>query len=238
MDKYFRIVTLAAITNPQQLCWKAMHQDYSSFPVADQSCPPENESGQYLVEHCLKFGHYGVVEHASITFNCIGFPHDTLVQLRTHRVGISFDVMSQRYCSEHILAVANYEKDIEEIFYLRPVGTYTNRQGKRCDYTNSDRQDDLALIRTLCDRYASRLTEDDMAEEQARGMLSQNIRQHFVMTVNARSLMHLLDLRYPKNAQLECQWFCDLLFQRFAEWMPEVAEFYRTSRLGKSKLAP
>jgi thymidylate synthase (FAD) len=58
------------------------------------------------------------------------------------------------------------------------------------------------------------------------------------MSVNVRSLMHLLDLRAKEDAQLECQWFCELLLAQFKMWCPEVAEWYLKNRWKKAKLAP
>jgi thymidylate synthase (FAD) len=42
--------------------------------------------------------------------------------------------------------------------------------------------------------------------------------------------MHLLDVRFPKDAQLEAQQLCGLLL-KFKEWMPEVASFYEQKKI-------
>ena len=52
-------------------------------------------------------------------------------QARTHRVGVSFDVQSFRYTGKQFVEVIEGKKDIEDVFYLRPVDHYTNRQGKK-----------------------------------------------------------------------------------------------------------
>lgn len=239
MDKYFRIELLRATQNPQQLCWLAMHQDYSAYGVVDNidKCPNETKSGEYIVEHCLKFNHWGILEHPQITFNCVGFPHHTVMQLRTHRVGISFDVSSLRYCSQHILDVADNKQPVEKAFCLRKPGFYTDRNGAKYELSNSEYQDREITIYNLCCDYQEAI-ENGQSEEHAREIIPQSIRQNFVVSFNARSLLHVLDLRSEKNAQLEIQHFSELLFQRFSEWMPEVAEWYKSKRLGKNKLAP
>jgi thymidylate synthase (FAD) len=63
-------------------------------------------------------------------------------QVRTHRVGVSFDVQSFRYTGQRIVNVAEGKQDVEEVFYLRPVGNYTNRQGKRYFYSEEQRAED------------------------------------------------------------------------------------------------
>ena len=55
----------------------------------------------------------------------------------------SFDVQSFRYTGSRIVDVAEGKKDVEDVFYLRPVGKYTNRQGKRYFYSQQQRQEDL-----------------------------------------------------------------------------------------------
>src|SRR6056297_3881543 len=152
-DPFFRVEVLTATFNPQQICWLAMHQDYTPGFVGDEAPPHETVAGKALVKRCLKFGHWGVVEHPQITLNVGGFPHSMMQQLRTHRVGITFDVSSLRYTSQHIIDVANYQKDVEQVFYLRPVGDYTSRQGKRYTYTERDRAEDIRLIYQACCHY-------------------------------------------------------------------------------------
>ena len=53
-----------------------------------------------------------------------------------------------------------------------------------------------------------------------------------------RSLMHLLDLRWKKDAQLEAQKFCELLYLQFEQWSPSVAHWYKENRAKKAKLSP
>jgi thymidylate synthase (FAD) len=69
-------------------------------------------------------------------------------------------------------------------------------------------------------------------------MLPFDYRQHWVMSFNLRSLMHLLDLRAKADAQLECQWLCELIWPHFEAWVPEIADWYRKNRWAKARLAP
>jgi thymidylate synthase (FAD) len=216
-----------------------MHQDYSPHAVVDRldKCPSEVQAGEYIVKHCLKHLHWGVLEHSQITFNCVGFPHHVVMHLRTHRVGISFDVQSLRYCSEHILDVANHKRSPEELFFIRPPGHYTDRDGAKYDFTEEDYTERLGILYNLAKEYARAIAKGQ-SEEHARELMAMSIRQNFVLSVNARSLLHLLDVRSTKDVQLETQQFSQLLFKQFAIWMPQVAEWYAENRLGKNKLAP
>ncbi|NET88862.1 MAG: FAD-dependent thymidylate synthase [Kamptonema sp. SIO1D9] len=144
---------------------------------------------------------------------------------------------SFRYTGQRIIDVAAGIKDVEDVFYLRPVGKYTNRQGKRYFYSEEQRQEDVKWCKDACKRYQQSIAEG-LAEEHARGLIPFDARQHFVLSCNLRSLLHLLDLRWKKDAQLEAQKFCELLFVHLQQWTPAVAEWYLESRAKKAKLSP
>ena len=129
----FRVEVITKTPNPQQVIYAAMHQDYTDKFVYDErdKFPSESQCGEIIVKRLLagERGHYGPLEHPQIVFNCGYFPHSVMQQARTHRISVSFDVQSFRYTSEQFIKVAEGEKDVEDVFYLRPVDYYTNRQG-------------------------------------------------------------------------------------------------------------
>ncbi|MFA9201962.1 MAG: FAD-dependent thymidylate synthase [Candidatus Nanopelagicaceae bacterium] len=86
-------------------------------------------------------------------------------------------------------------------------------------------------------RYADRMA-GGMAEEHARGILPFDIRQHWVMSGNARAIMHLLDIRGKFDVQPETRVMTELMFEKFQLWMPDVAEWYEKTRWRKGVLAP
>jgi thymidylate synthase (FAD) len=242
-DKRFRVEVADLTCSPQVAVWKAMHQDYSENYVADEPTPDEEKAGKIAVKKLLsgERGHYGPLEHAQIIFQVGHFPHSVMQQARTHRIGVSFDVQSMRYTGQRICDLdfngSNIEDRLEDIFYLRPVGEYMNRQGRKYHYTQAARYRDLEFLEYAASLYAKKVQEG-MPEEQARGQLPFDFRQHFVVSFTLRSLMHFLDLRAKKDAQLEIRWLCDLMIPKFKIWVPEIAEWYIQNRLGKARLAP
>ncbi|MGB3532413.1 MAG: FAD-dependent thymidylate synthase [Microcoleaceae cyanobacterium] len=177
------------------------------------------------------------LEHPQIVLNCGYFPHSVMQQARTHRVGVSFDCQSFRYTSQQFLAVLKGKKEIEDVFYLRPVGNYRDRKGKNYYYSLQQRESDLNWCEDAIKRYQQDI-EAGFAEEHARGKLPFDYRQHFVVSFNLRSLLHFLDLRSKKDAQLEIQQLCDLMLPHLEAWVPDVAEWYKNTRLGKARLSP
>ncbi|RPF77966.1 MAG: FAD-dependent thymidylate synthase [Synechococcus sp. TMED155] len=240
MDR-FRIDLIAATPNPQQCIYAAMHQDYSEgYVAADRAeWPDETRAGEVCVKRLLagERGHYGPLEHAQIVLNVGWFPHSVMQQARTHRVGVSFDVQSMRYTGERICRAATGAIDLEEVFYLRPVGTYSDRQGKKYDYSATERAKDLEHCRLAAVRYAQML-QAGFAEEHARGILPFDYRQHFVVSFTLRAFLHFMDLRAKLDAQEEIRMMCDLMWPHMVAWAPEIAAWYEKTRLHKARLAP
>jgi thymidylate synthase (FAD) len=159
------------------------------------------------------------------------------MQARTHRVGITFDVQSQRYTGKRVIKVAEGELKPDDVFYVRPPGFYTNRYGKKYDWTLADYNDELDFIYEGCVRYRDKYNKG-MCEEHIRDYLAQAIRQNFVVSFNLRSVLHFMDLRAKMDAQLEIQALCEQLAPLVQKWSPNVWNYYEEKRLKKAKLSP
>lgn len=210
----------------------------------------DSDAGELVVENLLKGGrgHFGPIEHPQIVLNVGYFPHTVMQQARTHRISVSFDVQSGRFSGQRICALVgqvamfNGKDDrciqaIESVFYVRPVGEYNDRSGKKYEYTEADRLLDLEECWRQAHYYKVKIAAG-WAEEHARDLIPYALRQHFVVSFNARSLMHFLDLRAKADAQLEIQQLCELIWPHFEAWMPEVATWYRETRWAKARLSP
>ena len=214
-----------------------------SDPMNPGKSLTEEEAGLRVVNRCLKQGHWGVIESPQISFSVGYFPHSVMQQARTHRIGVHFGVQSGRYTSKNILELSNILpndldlESVERVFYLRPVGFYTDRKGCKYQYSEDERREDLKYCYEASLRYADKISRG-FSEEHARGLIPFDIRQHFTATFNIRSLFHFLDMRRPKDAQLEIRWLCDLMWPHVKDWIPEIAYHYEKTRWGKNKLAP
>ena len=248
MDKLMAVHSLKHLTL-QQRAWAAMHQDYSSRYVWEEiqegKLPTDEKCGELLEKHLLKGGrgHFGPLEQLGITVACGYMPHSLMQQLRTHRISVTFDCQSFRYTSKGLLKVVELNmtpnlEPIEKVVYLRPVGSYSDRQGHKYDYTQEDRYNDLVESERQIQRYKNKIVAG-FSEEHARGQLPFDVRQHFVLSFNnLRSLWHMLDMRSKADAQLEAQWFCDLLWAAVKDEAPQVNGWYEENRMKKAKVAP
>lgn len=216
-----------------------MHQCYSESFVFDEPAPTEIDSGFLVVKHLLLGGkgHYGPLEHPAISLNVGGFPHEVMQQARTHRIGVTFDVQSGRYSGQRICAVAEGKLDVDQVFYRRPVGSYRDRFGKHYDYTDEQRAIDRILFLDIAARYKLDL-DKGFSEEHARRHIPYALRQNFAVSFSLRALLHFFDLRSKKDAQLEIQQLCDLIWPHLEAWTPQIAAWYSETRLHKARLAP
>jgi thymidylate synthase (FAD) len=221
-------------------CHEFIHQNNEEAEFAKSYKPilePQNWqakqkfSGNKLRAHPVKV--------ASVEYLGEQMTYDLEVEGQWHNfVGNGIVVHNSfRYTGQRIVNVAEGKQDVEDVFYLRPVGNYTNRQGKRYFYSEEQRAEDLKWCLEACQHYKKRFDEG-LSEEHARGLIPFDARQHFVLSCNMRSLMHLLDLRWKKDAQLEAQKFCELLYTHFEKWSPAVAQWYKENRAKKAKLSP
>lgn len=237
MQPPFRVERVAATECPQQLIYIALHNDYSEDFVCSTELP-EDRCGEIAVERLLKGnrGHYGCLEHPQLTL-ALKADHNTIMQLRTHRVGVSFDVQSMRYSGKRIEKVAAGELPIEDVFYVRPPGKYRDRQGDPYEWTEDDAEESLAMAFSSAIDYW-RLRERGVSEEQARGVLITNYYQNAIVSGNLRTWLHLLDVRLKADAQDEIRWLMELVSGQVQRWVPEIYAWYAENRRSKALLAP
>ena len=235
----FRVARGFATPNPQQAVWWGMHQDYSENFIADEIAPAEEKAGEICVKRLLlgDRGHYGPLEHPQITFGVGNFPHDVMQQARTHRVGTSFDVQSGRYTGQRIIDVSIGKREVEDVFFFRPVGRYADREGGKYEYTKVNQISDIGYCYEAACRYAAAV-KAGRSEEHARQQIPYGIRQHYVVSFNLRSALHFMDLRAKKDAQWEIQQLCELMWPLLKAWAPEICSWYQQSRLHKARLSP
>jgi thymidylate synthase (FAD) len=264
-DPLLSCSVIAQTPNPNFTVLMARKQDYSAEFVGtrlreDSDMPllvdcktaqtyTHESAGLENVEKLLAGGrgHLGPFEHPSLTLNLGYYPHSVINHLRTHRL-LSFDCQSFRYTGTHIfkLGEALHSNKLEfdaaiananRIFYVRPPGTYTGRYGTKFIETEDSYRNELALALESARHYYLRVS-DGCAMEQARGSLPFDFRQHFVISGNARSWLHLFDVRIKPDVQLEAQHAVYQCWLKFKSWMPELAEWYESKRLMKALLGP
>lgn len=205
--------------NPDLAVWNAMRTCMDGGSKTLTTSDPVRA----VIDNALKYGHWSVLEHASVKLNFEGMPHDTAMQMRTHQRMATL-VQSLRYSDERFTLCADGEIDPIELFYL---GTYTDKRQEALDYGKA---------RKSCCDYAKAI-ENGMKKEQARRFLIAGYRQSFTMSGTFRQWMHMFDQRLLADTQLEARTAATMALDQLRGYS-EFFEWYAGSRAGKNMLAP
>lgn len=137
------------------------------------------------VQTCVRHRHTSVLEHATITFKVEGISRACSHQLVRHRL-VSFVQQSQRYCK--------YDLTKSSDWYVVPDEIKNGSRHALAAYEDA--------MRTSASAY-DRLLKFGLKPEDARYVLPEAMKTNVTMTMNARELFALLNLRLSPKAQNE-----------------------------------
>jgi thymidylate synthase (FAD) len=198
-----------------------------------------------FIESQLGRGHYGPWEHPHITFTVEGVSRVTMAQITRHR-HMSFDVQSQRYVdfsdtnavvpatlldddARHRNYPHVYDEDGEH--FNRDEGHFEMDEQSRSHWRNAYK----SLTAQALDFYEDAVSAG-IPKEDARFILPVGTPVNMTFSGNARTFLHLLDMRRKLNAQWEIRELSELLLEELFDWMPYTFEYYRDH--GPNKLSP
>ncbi|MUV90196.1 FAD-dependent thymidylate synthase [Halapricum sp. CBA1109] len=242
---------LEATDDPEELICRAARNDYMSEFVADQTFPETmaeidgettREKQETLISHLLDHGHFGPFEHPHATFAIEGVSRSCMAQLTRHR-HVSFDVQSMRYVSfDHVDpdAVREGELVVFPPSATDPDWVGRNQKTGQVDEETVEKREEI-FADTVADAVESyqELLELGMPPEDARFVLPIGTKVNIVMTMNARMLMHVADMRAAADAQWEIRGMTEDVLDLAAEWCPITFEHYEEHmRNRKNRLSP
>jgi len=201
-----------------------------------------------FLKRLMKKGHFGPFEHPQITFAIKGVSRTLMAQLTRHRTGITFDIQSGRY-------VNFTDKEAEELV-VKPK-SYTDRDhvGRNPDTPTPEQvQEETGVpvgeqFETAQETFDKAIQDSvqayrnlvalGWAPEDARFVLPCGSKVNIYMTLNARTLMHVADMRAQADAQWEVQELTGEVLDLAEEWMPLTFGYYRSEMIHrKNRLAP
>ena len=148
-------------------------------------CYGKSDVSEKRIRHCFINDHMSVFEHASITFQVEGISRACMAQLTRHRL-VSFCVESQRY-NRYDLSGFDW--------YVIPPSFDGEKRTLPAPFF------DTAMASASFD-YKKALAHG-IKPEDARYLLPEATKTNLVMTMNARNLFHIFDMRLDKAAQWE-----------------------------------
>lgn len=246
-----QVELLEATGDPERLICQAARNDYMEEFVADTPFDEmmRNIGGETLqakqetlIRRLLDHGHFGPFEHPHASFAVKGISRSCLAQVTRHRHA-TFDVQSMRYVAFDDVDPADVHEG--EMVVVPPsagdpdwVGR--NQQSGPVDDETAQRREEL-FRETVADAFAAyqELLELGMPPEDARFVLPIGTKVNMVMTVNARMLMHIADMRAAADAQWEIRGMTEQILDLAADWCPITFEHYEADMKGrKNRIAP
>lgn len=194
-----KVTMLSHTENPEQVIAAAAKLCYSQkADISTLLSDLTPEKVEKFVQKLESLHHESPVEHVSFTFGIEGVSRALLAQITRHRVGASFSVRSQRYCSE------------EDFQYVVPESI--KRHEKHCVRYK-------ALMADIQNFY-NKLVELGVPKEDARMVLPNACHTRMVVTMNVRELWHFFNLRCCTRAQSEIRELANTMLKLCKEVSP------------------
>lgn len=257
-----KVETLEATQNPEKLVAKSARGDYHEGFIGDTEYKDlmssvsyteddveaveeissrgtygmdmsEVEFKQYaLLKKLFRRGHFGPFEHPRITIGVEGASRVLMAQITRHRHA-SFDVQSMRYVDfsekgDNFVLPKSVE-DPDHATRLEGDVNIDDREGakKTMEHISND----------LFNVYEE-LVDQGVPKEDARNILPLGTKVNFTMSLNARSLLHIANLRERGDAQWEIRELTEkIIDEHLKDWMPMTYRIWR-EETGKFDISP
>lgn len=162
---------------PIMIAVKAIRTCYNSCDKSDDL----GERDLKLIKSIIANNHLSTIEHICFSFKIDGISRACLQQLSRHRL-MSLSVRSTRYCLRGLKSVNQDE-----------LKNYLVKINDSIDEYNRFR---LATLQAL-------MNEQKFTNDELKYMLPEAFKTELVLTINARSLRNLLELRLSSKALKE-----------------------------------
>ncbi|WP_436935172.1 FAD-dependent thymidylate synthase [Halovenus marina] len=245
------VTLLESTPDPERLICQAARNDYMESFVGETDFDDVmasidgdslDERKETLIGHLLEHGHFGPFEHPHATFAVKGISRSCMAQITRHR-HVSFDIQSMRYVSFDDVDpddVRDGEMVVVPPSATDPDWVGRNQESGPVDDETAERREEL-FRETIGDAFESyqELLELGMPPEDARYVLPIGSKVNMVMSMNARMLMHVADMRAAADAQWEIREMTEEVLDIASEWCPITFQYYEQHMKNrKNRLAP
>ena len=171
----------------------------STVKTSPQFEDPENDNALKLLQGIVKAGHGSVLEHCCFTFSIEGISRACSHQLVRHRIA-SYSQQSQRYVNG------------DKFGYVIPPEIEKREDLKKAFDEHMRNTRTLYNTLILC----------GMKKEDARYLLPNATTTNIVVTMNARELLHFIELRTSPRAQWEIREMANKMLEQAKEVAPVI----------------
>lgn len=175
-------------------------------------------------------GHWGPWEHPSITFSVEGMSRVTMAQITRHR-HMSFDVQSMRYVNFEDADVTVPRSLTDPDHFSRKDGEVPLSEERQSEWERRYEE----YVNNCVELYEN-MVEDGVPEEDARYILPLGTKVNVTFSGNARTMLHVLNLRARANAQWEVRDLSEKITDHLKDWIPYTANWWEKN--GPVQISP
>jgi len=197
-----KVRLLSYTKDPEQIVAAAIRQCYAAVGAKELKKKIDKVTRERLIKQVLSSGHTSTLEHASFTFGIEGISRVSEIQLIRHRVGCSYSIQSGRYVKRG------------EAKFVIPLAIQNDKK-ILLRYKK--------ILKEVQGLY-NEMTDKGIKAEDARYLQPQSIQTKIVVTMNARALLHFLELRCCQRAQWEIQQLANLMLAEVRKVAPIIFE--------------
>jgi thymidylate synthase (FAD) len=179
----------------------SIDSDVSEMDSVDTSL---DEKTAEMIRKFVNRGHFGVLEHSNFTFAVEGISRSCMAQLTRHR-HVSFDVQSMRYVN------------VEDADVKVPPSIKDHDDGRVYGSFNTATQKPFG-------NYEFLVEDKGVPKEDARFALPIGTKVNLTMTMNLRTLAHIINLRKKANAQWEIRELTEKVVEKARPYAPIAIE--------------
>jgi len=199
------------------------------FPKDEQYWECEAATHAFVNKQ-LSRGHYGIWEHPQITFCVKGVSRVTMAQLTRHR-HLTFDVQSQRYVDFSETDAIVPKSLTDDDHFTRETGVV---ELEGIDDEHPEKSYERLAEEAL--HWYERMVEHGVPKEDARFILPVGTPVNMTFSGNARTMMHVLNLRQKASAQWEVRELSNKIADLLHDWIPYTADWW--DRRGPVQISP
>ena len=173
-----------------------------------------------FIEKQLSRGHYGPMEQSSITFTVKNVSRSLMAQITRHR-HLTFDVQSQRYVDFSDTEAITPESLLNPDHFSREDGMLDITEEEQTEL-----REKYETITTEQFEYYEELVDAGIPKEDARFVLPIGTPVNMTFSGNARTMMHVLNLRQKATSQWEIRELSNMVAEHLETWMPYTFEWW------------
>ncbi len=191
--------------------------DNNYYP--DETADTEAKMIAFLEKQYAR-GHFGPAEHAHISLSVEGVSRSAMAQITRHR-HMSFDVQSQRYVdfSEKRAVMPRSMESDASLSREKGLVDLDERAKEKARYAYEE------VTEQAFEAYET-LVDQGVPKEDARFVLPEGTPVNMTISGNARSMMHVLNLRQKASSQWEIRELANRIGDILEGWIPYTGHWF------------